>query len=53
MGEAFKRSLTSSVGIGLELLMLALLVAFTQVDWERRLGGKKTPGNGATQRPSN
>ena len=53
MGEAFKHSLTSSVGIGLELLMLALLVAFTQVDWDKRLGGKNTPGNGATQRPSN
>jgi uncharacterized membrane protein YdjX (TVP38/TMEM64 family) len=41
MGEAFKHSLTRPIGIGLEVLMLGLLVAFTQVDWEKRLGGKK------------
>lgn len=52
MGEAFKHSLTSPVGIGFEILMLALLVAFTQVDWEKRLGGKKASENGATQRPA-
>lgn len=52
MGEAFKHSLTSPVGIGLEILMLALLVAFTQVDWEKRLGGKKASENDATQRPA-
>lgn len=51
MGEAFKHSLTSPVGIGLEILMLALLVAFTLVDWEKRLGGKKASENDATQRP--
>ena len=53
MGAAFKHSLTSPVGVGLELLMLALLVAFTQVDWEKRLAGKKASGDGAAQRPSN
>lgn len=52
MGEAFKHSLTSPVGIGLEILMLALLVAFTLVDWEKRLGGKKASENDATQRPA-
>ena len=29
--------------------MLALLVAFTQVDWGMRLGGKKASGDGAGQ----
>ena len=49
MGESFRHYLTSPVGIGLELLMLALLVAFTQVDWEKHLGGKKASGGGASQ----
>ena len=53
MGESFRHYLTSPVGIGLEILMLALLVAFTQVDWEKRLGGKKVSGDSATQRSSN
>lgn len=53
MGESFRHYLTSPIGIGLELLMLALLVAFTQVDWEKRLGGKKASGNNAAQRSSN
>ncbi|GAC1581538.1 MAG: hypothetical protein NVS3B5_15660 [Sphingomicrobium sp.] len=49
LGESFRHYLTSPVGIGLELVMLALLVAFTQVDWEKLLGGKKSPGDGASQ----
>ena len=47
MGEVFKHYLTSPVGIGIEILMIGLLVALTQVDWEKRLGGKKTAGDGA------
>ena len=47
MGTAFKHYLTSPFGIGLEVLMVGLLVALTQVDWEKRLGGKSTKGSGA------
>ena len=36
-GGAIKHYLTSPIGIGLEVLMLGLLVALTQIDWERRL----------------
>lgn len=37
VGEAFQETLASPVGIAIQLAMLALLVAFTQVDWSRRL----------------
>lgn len=47
MGEAFKHSLTSPMAIGLEVLMLVLLVAFTQLDWEKRLGGTGKPDRSA------
>ena len=53
MRESFTHHLTSPIGIGLELLMLALLVAFTQFDWEKRLGGKKASGETTAQRSSN
>ena len=49
MGHSFRHYVTGPVGIGLELLMLALLVAFTHVDWEKHLGGKKASGDGASQ----
>ena len=39
MGSAFKHYLTSPVGIGVEIVMLGLLVAFAQVDWQKHLGG--------------
>lgn len=42
MGEAFRHYLTNPIGIGLEVLMLGLLVALTQVDWQKRLGVKAT-----------
>lgn len=42
LGDAFRENLTSPVGIGLQIAMLALLVALTQVDWEKRFGGGKT-----------
>ena len=48
MGAAFKHYLTSPIAIGLEVLMLGLLVALTQVDWEKRLGGKSETGSSAT-----
>jgi membrane protein YqaA with SNARE-associated domain len=38
LGDSFRHALTSPLGLGLQILMIALLVAFTQVDWARRLG---------------
>jgi uncharacterized membrane protein YdjX (TVP38/TMEM64 family) len=38
LGDSFRGALTSPLGLGLQLLMIALLVAFTQVDWAKRLG---------------
>lgn len=38
MGNALRHSFTSPVGIGLQILMIGLLVALTQVDWEKRFG---------------
>jgi uncharacterized membrane protein YdjX (TVP38/TMEM64 family) len=40
VGEAFQRSFTTLAGVAVELAMIALLVAFTQIDWEKRLGGE-------------
>jgi len=37
IGDAFRRSLGSPVGIVLELAMLAGLVALGRIDWERYL----------------
>ena len=39
MESAFRHSLTSPVGIGLQIVMMGLLVALTQIDWEKHLGG--------------
>jgi membrane protein YqaA with SNARE-associated domain len=39
LGDSFRHALTSPWGIAVQLLMLALLVAFTQIDWAKRLGG--------------
>jgi uncharacterized membrane protein YdjX (TVP38/TMEM64 family) len=36
VGEAFRHNLTSPAGIAVQLAMLGLLVALTQVDWEGR-----------------
>ena len=41
LGDAFRAGLTSPLAIGLEVLMLALLVAFTQIDWAKRFGHKR------------
>jgi membrane protein YqaA with SNARE-associated domain len=38
LGDSFRHALTSPIGLGLQILMIALLVAFTQVDWAKRLG---------------
>jgi uncharacterized membrane protein YdjX (TVP38/TMEM64 family) len=39
IGDTFRASLTSPMGIAIQLIMVALLVIFTQIDWEQRLGG--------------
>ena len=40
MGGVFKHYLTSPIGIGLEVLMIGLLMALAQVDWQKHLGDK-------------
>lgn len=42
IGETLRQSFTSPLGLGLQILMIALLVALTQVDWRKRLGGKSS-----------
>ncbi len=39
LGDAFRDTLTSPVGIAIQIAMLALLVALIQIDWKKRLGG--------------
>ena len=41
IGDAFRHSLTSPVGIGLQVMMIGLLVAVTQIDWEKHFGDRK------------
>lgn len=38
LGEAFAQSLTSPVGVALQLLMIGGLVALAAIDWQRVLG---------------
>ena len=40
LGYELNHASTSPVGIAIEVGMLALLVALTQIDWEKRLGRK-------------
>ncbi|WFL78307.1 hypothetical protein P7228_04375 [Altererythrobacter arenosus] len=40
LGDAFKEVLTSPVGIGLQLILLAGLVMLPRIDWARWLGRK-------------
>lgn len=37
IGDVFRRNVTSPIGIALQLAMLGALVAFSRIDWERRL----------------
>lgn len=37
IGDAFRNSLTSPLGIAIQLVMLALVVALGQIDWEKHL----------------
>lgn len=39
-GEAFTAGLTSPIGLGLQLLMIAALVTLTRIDWQKRLIGR-------------
>lgn len=43
LGDAFRESLTSPLGIAAQVAMLAALVALGKVDWARWLGGKAAP----------
>ena len=40
LGDSFRHVMTSPLGLGLQIAMIALLVGFTQIDWAKRLGGK-------------
>lgn len=40
LGETFRHSFTSPLGLALQIAMLALLVGLTQIDWEKRFGGE-------------
>ena len=40
VGDTFRESFTSPVGIAIQLAMLALIVVMTQIDWGKRLGRK-------------
>jgi uncharacterized membrane protein YdjX (TVP38/TMEM64 family) len=38
LGEAFRHSLVSPLGIGVQVAMIALLVGLTQINWEKHFG---------------
>lgn len=40
LGDTFREALTSPLGIGLQLVMLAALVALAKIDWARLVPGK-------------
>lgn len=40
LGDTFRETLTSPIGIGVQLVMLAGLVALAKVDWAKRFAGK-------------
>lgn len=37
LGETLRSGLTSPIGIAIQIAMMALIVALTQIDWEKRL----------------
>jgi uncharacterized membrane protein YdjX (TVP38/TMEM64 family) len=47
IGDAFRDALSRPIAIGVQLVFIALLVAFTRVDWARWLSN----GKGSDQRP--
>lgn len=42
LGDAFRETLTSPVGIALQVLLLAGLVMLPRIDWAKRLNGSST-----------
>lgn len=40
VGGAFRHALVSPLGIGLQILMIALLVFLTRIDWEKHVGNQ-------------
>lgn len=40
LGDAIRHSLTSPLGIGLQILMIGLLVAIMQIDWAKHSGDR-------------
>jgi uncharacterized membrane protein YdjX (TVP38/TMEM64 family) len=45
LGGAFRHSLVSPLGIGIQIAMIAVLVGLTQIDWEKHFGGGPAKGN--------
>lgn len=50
IGDTLRQGLTSPLNIALQIGMIALLVALTQVDWRRRLHVDHTSGDGNDRR---
>lgn len=44
VGEMFRQSLTSPLGLTLQVVMIVLIVVLAQVDWRKRLGVKERAG---------
>jgi uncharacterized membrane protein YdjX (TVP38/TMEM64 family) len=40
LGDAFRESLTSPVGLAIQIVMIGLVVALARIDWAKRLGRK-------------
>jgi uncharacterized membrane protein YdjX (TVP38/TMEM64 family) len=40
LGDAFRESLTSPVGLAIQIVMIGLVVALARIDWAKRLRGK-------------
>lgn len=53
VGGAFRRGLTSPVGLGLQIVMIVLLVFLAQVDWRKRLGVEKRSGSNVGESAEN
>ena len=52
VGDTFRETLTSPLGLALQVLLLAALVAFARIDWERIFGPADAPAvDSAPPRP--
>ena len=45
LGGAFRNSLVSPLGIGIQIVMIALLVGLTRIDWDKHFGDEHAKGN--------